>query len=62
VLDDLNPEFKLKVIVSLSEKGEKNTSICIEGEEIGKYETGEIFQRLSLSNIIFLHNELPLIY
>jgi putative ATP-dependent endonuclease of OLD family len=55
-LDDLKPEFKLKVIVSLNEKGEKNTSICIEGEEIGKYETGEIFQRLSLSNIIFLHN------
>jgi putative ATP-dependent endonuclease of OLD family len=40
----------------LNEKGERNTSICIEGEEIGKYETGEIFQRLSLSNIIFLHN------
>jgi AAA15 family ATPase/GTPase len=56
VLDDLSPEFKLKVIVSLNEKGEKNTSICIEGEEMGKYETGEIFQRLSLSNIIFLHN------
>jgi putative ATP-dependent endonuclease of OLD family len=55
-LDDLKPEFKLKVIVSLNEKGERNTSICIEGEEIGKYETGEIFQRLSLSNIIFLHN------
>jgi putative ATP-dependent endonuclease of OLD family len=55
-LDDLKPEFKLKVIVSLNEKGEKNTSIYIEGGEIGKYETGEIFQRLSLSNIIFLHN------
>jgi putative ATP-dependent endonuclease of OLD family len=55
-LEDLNSYFKLKVIVNLSENGEKNTSIYIEGKEIGKYETGEIFQRLSLSNIIFLHN------
>lgn len=55
-LEDLNPEFRLKVIVSLNDKGDRETLISIDGKEIGKYETGEIFQRLSSSNIIFLHN------
>ena len=55
-LEGLNSEFKLKVQVSLNEKGDRNTLIFIDGVEIGKYETGEIFQRLSSSNIIFLHN------
>lgn len=54
--DELKPEFKIRVVVTLNEKGDKNTLISIDGVEIGKYETGEIFQRLSSSNIIFLHN------
>jgi hypothetical protein len=28
----------------------------VDGNELKKYETGEIFQRISSSNIIFLHN------
>jgi putative ATP-dependent endonuclease of OLD family len=45
-LHELGSEFKLKVVVSLSEKGDKNTRIEINGIEIEKYETGEIFQKL----------------
>ena len=55
-LDDLNPKFRLKVVVILNDKGDRETLIFIDGVEIGKYETGEIFQRLSSSNIIFPHN------
>ena len=55
-LEELKPEFKLKVIVTLNDKGDKDTLICIDGMEIGKYETGEIFQRISSTNIVFLHN------
>lgn len=55
-LDDLQSEFKLKVVVTLNDKGDRSTFISINGNEVDKYETGEIFQRLSSSNIIFLHN------
>lgn len=55
-IEELDEEFKVKVSVSLREKNEKVTAICIGNKTLEKYETGEIYQRLTSSNIVFLHN------
>jgi AAA15 family ATPase/GTPase len=55
-LEELADIFEMKIVVSVLDKNEKEISIFIDGTEIGKYETGEVFQRLSSSNIVFLHN------
>jgi predicted ATP-dependent endonuclease of OLD family len=55
-IDDLDDEFKLNLNLKIKEKEEKEINILINDIEIEKYETGEIYQRLSSSNIVFLHN------
>lgn len=55
-IDDLDENFTLDVRVKIREKEEKEISILVNGNELEKYETGEIYQRLSSSNIVFLHN------
>lgn len=55
-IDDLAENFTLKVEVKIKEKEEKEISLFVNGNELEKYETGEIYQRLSSSNIVFLHN------
>jgi putative ATP-dependent endonuclease of OLD family len=55
-IDDLPDTFDLKISVSIKDKNEKDILIFIDSREIDKYETGEIFQRLTSSNIVFLHN------
>jgi len=55
-IDDLSDNFQLEVNVKIKEKEEKEISILINGQVLKKYETGEIYQRLSSSNTVFLHN------
>lgn len=55
-IENLADNFKVKVIVLIKQKNEKEIKILVDGNELKKYETGEIFQRISSSNIIFLHN------
>jgi putative ATP-dependent endonuclease of OLD family len=55
-LENLNDNFSIRVVIKLKEKEEKEISIEIDGSELGKYETGEVYGRLSSSNLIFLHN------
>lgn len=55
-IDDLDENFTLDVRVKIKEKEEKEISILVNGNELEKYETGEIYQRVSSSNIVFLHN------
>lgn len=55
-IDVLDENFTLDVRVKIREKEEKEISILVNGNELEKYETGEIYQRLSSSNIVFLHN------
>lgn len=55
-IDNLPDDFSLVVIMTIKEKNERATEILIGEKRLGKYETGEIFQRLSSSNIVFLHN------
>ncbi|MCS6173722.1 ATP-dependent nuclease [Shewanella baltica] len=55
-IDNLPDHFNLEVKVRIKEKEEKEISIVINEKILEKYETGEIYQRLSSSNIIFLHN------
>lgn len=55
-IDNLQNTFKIRIVVSVKEKNEKSTEIFIEGDLLKKYETGEIFKKISSSNIAFLHN------
>lgn len=55
-IDDLAENFTLEVKVKIKEKEEKEISVLVNGKNLEKYETGEIYQRLFSSNIVFLHN------
>ncbi|MDO6467748.1 AAA family ATPase [Neptunomonas phycophila] len=55
-IEDLDENFTLDLKVEIREKEEKEISILVNGNELEKYETGEVYQRLSSSNIVFLHN------
>lgn len=55
-IEDLDEKFTLDVKVKIREKEEKEVSVLVNGKKLEKYETGEIYQRLSSSNIVFLHN------
>lgn len=55
-IEDLDESFTLDIKVKVKEKEEKEVSVLVNGDNLKKYEAGEIYQRLSSSNIIFLHN------
>jgi len=55
-IDNLEENFSLVVKVRIKEKEEREICVFVNGNELEKFETGEIFQRLSSSNIVFLHN------
>lgn len=55
-IESLNESFSLKTIITLNEKNEKNIQTFIDNKEINKFETIEIYQKISSSNIVFLHN------
>lgn len=55
-MDSLAEEFKLEVNIKVRHKEEMGISIFINGEKLEKYEAGEIYQRLSSSNVVFMHN------
>lgn len=55
-IDNLNNSFTIKALIILNDKNERNIEVFIDDIAVGKYETGEIYQRISSSNIVFLHN------
>lgn len=54
--ESLPNAFKITVDVIFEEKEERKISIFIDDQELEKYETGEVFKRLSSSNMVLLHN------
>lgn len=46
------------MIIELKPKQERKIQIFVNGVELEKYETGEVFRRLSSSNIVMFHNSI----
>jgi predicted ATP-dependent endonuclease of OLD family len=55
-MEELSDPFNITVDVQIKEKEEKEIKIFVNGTDLEKFASGEIFRRLSSSNIVFLHN------
>lgn len=55
-MNNLGHQFVISIEVKLEDKTERYIKILVDGSELGKYETGEVFRRISSSNIVVFHN------
>ena len=55
-IDTLPDISRIEIHIVIHEKEERKIGVFVDGVELGKYETGEVFRRLSSSNIVSMHN------
>ncbi len=55
-LDNLEDVFKISTQLKIDPKDEHEIQIFVNGEELQKYATGEVYRRLSSSNVVAIHD------